>query len=83
MNGVGYKRLVVGLILIVSWSGSKSAPHEIRTNVPTQYLNIHQPKLGTIIIQTVHIHILQHDSVVTGSLPEGEFFALATQPTSS
>ncbi len=30
-----------------------------------------QHKLGTIIIQTVHI--LQHDSAVTGSLPDGEF----------
>ena len=34
-----------------------------------QYLNVRQRKLGTIIIQTVHI--LQHDSAVTGSLPEG------------
>ncbi len=33
-----------------------------------QYLNVRQCKLGTIIIQTVHI--LQHDSAVTGSLPE-------------
>jgi hypothetical protein len=36
-----------------------------------QYLNVRQRKLGTIIIQTVHI--LQHDSAVTGSLPNGEF----------
>ena len=36
-----------------------------------QYLNVRQRKLGTIIIQTVHI--LQHDSAVTGSLPDGEF----------
>jgi hypothetical protein len=35
-----------------------------------QYANVHQHKLGTIIIQTVHI--LQHDSAVTGSLPEGD-----------
>jgi hypothetical protein len=32
-----------------------------------QYLNVRQRKLGTIIIQTVHI--LQHDSAVTSSLP--------------
>jgi hypothetical protein len=36
----------------------------------TQYLNVCQLKLGTIIIQTVHI--LQHDRVDTGSLPERE-----------
>jgi hypothetical protein len=35
-----------------------------------QYLNVRQRKLGTIIIQTVHI--LQHDSAVTGSLPKGD-----------
>jgi hypothetical protein len=37
----------------------------------TQYLNVRQRKLGTIIIQTVRI--LQHESVVTDSLPEEEF----------
>ncbi len=37
-----------------------------------QYLNVRQRKLGTIIIQTVHI--LQHDSVDTGSLPMEDFF---------
>jgi hypothetical protein len=36
-----------------------------------QYLNVRQRKLGTIIIQTVYI--LQHDSAVTGSIPNGEF----------
>ncbi len=36
-----------------------------------QYLNVRKRKLGTIIIQTVHI--LQHDSAVTGSLSDGEF----------
>jgi hypothetical protein len=36
-----------------------------------QYLNVRPRKLGTIIIQTVSI--LQHDSAVTDSLPEGEF----------
>ncbi len=37
-----------------------------------QYLNVRQRKLGTIIIQTVHI--LQHDSADTGSLPLEDFF---------
>jgi hypothetical protein len=36
-----------------------------------QYLNVRQCKLGIIIIQTVHI--LQHDSADTGSLPKSEF----------
>jgi hypothetical protein len=35
-----------------------------------QYLNVRQRKLGTFIIQTVHI--LQHDSAVIGSLSEGD-----------
>ncbi len=35
------------------------------------YLNVSQRKLGTIIIQTANI--LQHDSAVTGSLPDREF----------
>jgi hypothetical protein len=38
-----------------------------------QYLNVRQRQLGTIIIQTVQsVHILQHDSTVTGSLLVGE-----------
>ncbi len=36
-----------------------------------QYLNVRQRKLGTIIIQTVHI--LQLDSADTGSLPVEDF----------
>ncbi len=36
-----------------------------------QYLNVHQRKLGNIIIQTVRI--LKHESAVTDSLPEEEF----------
>ena len=36
----------------------------------TKYLNVRQRKLGTIIIQTVHI--LQHEIAVTCSLPEGD-----------
>ncbi len=35
-----------------------------------QYLNVRQRKLGTIIIQTYLI--VQHDSAITGSLPNGE-----------
>jgi hypothetical protein len=35
------------------------------------YLNVCQGKLGTVIIQSVHI--LQHDSAETGSLPVGDF----------
>ncbi len=37
----------------------------------TKYLNIYQCKLGTIIIQT--IHILQQDFEDTGSLPKRNF----------
>jgi hypothetical protein len=36
-----------------------------------KYLKVCQYKLGTIIIQTVHI--LQHESAVTDCLPEREF----------
>ncbi len=36
-----------------------------------QYLIVRQRKLGTIFIQTVHIR--QHDSVDTGSLPMEDF----------
>ncbi len=36
-----------------------------------QYLNVRQRKLGTFIIQTVHI--LQHDNADIGSLPEVDF----------
>ncbi len=36
-----------------------------------QYLNVRQRKLGTFIIETVHI--LQHDSVDKGSFPEEDF----------
>jgi hypothetical protein len=36
-----------------------------------QYLNVRQRKLGTIIIQTVHI--LQHDNADTDSLPVEDF----------
>ncbi len=46
-----------------------------------QYLNVRQRKFSIIIIQTVHI--LQHYNAVTGSLPDGEFFAWTTQRTSN
>ncbi len=51
----------------------KGLVHMPRTSeaLTAQNLNVYQRKLGTIIIQTVHI--LQHDSAVTGSLPDGEF----------
>jgi hypothetical protein len=39
-----------------------------------QYLNVYQHKLGTIIIQAVHI--LRHYSTVTGSLPGEKFFCM-------
>ncbi len=54
----------------MSTTGLKPVPCTSEA-LTAQYLNVHQRKLGTIIIQTGHI--LQHDSVVTGSLPEWEF----------
>jgi hypothetical protein len=45
-----------------------------------QYLNVRQRKLGTIIIQTVHI--LQHDSAVTGSLPVEDTIQATTKQSS-
>ncbi len=45
-------------------------PH-VTVALKVQYLNVRQRELGTIIIQTVRI--LQHESAVTDSLPEGEF----------
>ncbi len=40
------------------------------TTQSTEYLNVRQRKLGTIIIQTVHI--VQHEIAVACSLPEGD-----------
>jgi hypothetical protein len=40
--------------------------------ITAQYPNVHQCMIGTIIIQTVHI--LQHDSVDTGSMFMENFF---------
>jgi hypothetical protein len=51
-------------------AGLEPLPHAT-VALTAQYLNVRQRKLGTIIIQTVHI--LQHESAVTDSLPEGEF----------
>ncbi len=34
-----------------------------------QYLNVHQRKLGSIIIIIQTVHILQHESAVTDLLP--------------
>jgi hypothetical protein len=49
-----------------------SVPNGTRTCVPcTVHTRGSNGPVGTIIIQTVHI--LQHDSAVTGSLPHGEF----------
>jgi hypothetical protein len=45
-------------------------PH-VTVALTAQYLNVSQRKLGTIIIQTVHI--VQHDSAVTDLLSEEEF----------
>jgi hypothetical protein len=45
-------------------------PH-VTVALMDQYLNVRQRKLGAIIIQTVHI--LQHETAVTDSLPEEEF----------
>ncbi len=72
---------MTGRWVVVGWSqwrncaipptGLEPLPH---TSVaPTaHYLNVCQRKLGTIIIQTVHI--LQHESADTGSLPMEDFF---------
>jgi hypothetical protein len=38
-----------------------------------QYLKVRQRKRGTIIIQTVRVHILQLNSADTGSLPMDDF----------
>jgi hypothetical protein len=65
--------LSVGFMLVLrskSVEESPSFPKGTRTYalkseaLTAQYLNVRQRKLGTIIIQTVHI--LQHDSAVTG-----------------
>ncbi len=51
-------------------AGLEPMPHAT-VALAAQYLNVRQRKLGTIIIQTVRI--LQHESLVTDSLPEEDF----------
>jgi hypothetical protein len=53
-------------------AGLEPMPHAT-VALTAQYLNFRQRKLGTIIIQTVRILHLQHESAVTDSLPEEEF----------
>jgi hypothetical protein len=62
-----FERLKSVQILTISPLGLEPMPYTSVTLV-AQYLNVRQRKLGTIIIQTVHI--LQHDSADTGSLPK-------------
>jgi hypothetical protein len=54
-----------------SLTGLEPMPHTSVT-LTAQYLNVCQRKLGTIFIWTVHI--LQHESADTGSLPMEDFF---------
>ena len=64
---VVFVRLKSVQILTISPWDSNPCPHTSVALV-AQYLNVRQRKLGTIIIQTVHI--LQHDSADTGTLPK-------------
>ncbi len=101
MDDVNWKRLEVGLkqalqvvcvfkvkvrrgITQCSPSGLEPKPRTSEA-LTAQYLNVRQRKLGTIIIQTVHI--LQHDNAVTSYCPRGTFCIPAyfqiTQPGSS
>jgi hypothetical protein len=57
-------------IALFSPCRTQPMPH-VTVALTAQYLNVSQRKLGTIIIQTVRI--LQHESVVTDSLPQEEF----------
>jgi hypothetical protein len=52
-------------------TGLEPLPHT-SVALTAHYLNVRQHRLGTIIIQTVHI--LQHESADTGSLPMEDFF---------
>jgi hypothetical protein len=54
-------------VKVISLLGLEPMPC-ISVALIAQYLKVHQRKLGTIIIQTVHI--LQHDSADTGSQPK-------------
>ncbi len=64
-----YKVKVSGGIYSVSPTGLEPM---LRTSeaLMAKYLNVRQRKLGTVNIQTVHS--VQHDSAITGSLPNGE-----------
>jgi hypothetical protein len=65
-----FERLKSVQILTISLLGLEPMPC-ISVALMAQYLNVRQRKLGTIIIQTVHI--LQHDSEDTDSLPKRDF----------
>jgi hypothetical protein len=65
-----FARLKSVQILTISPLGFEPMPF-ISVALTAQYLNVRQHKLGTIIIQTVHI--LQHGSADTGSLPKRDF----------
>ncbi len=58
-------------LLLHGWCRLEATVEGLKLVCMLSVLNVRQRKLGTIIIQTVHI--LQHDSAVTGSLPNGEF----------
>jgi hypothetical protein len=78
MDVVGWKRVEAGLqiercgFMWVLRSKSVDPMPCTSEALTAQYLNVRQRKLGTIIIQTVHI--LQHNSADTGSLPDGKFW---------
>jgi hypothetical protein len=68
---VSFERLKSVQILTISLLGLEPMPC-ISVALMAQYLNVRQRKLGTIIIQTVHI--LKHDSADTNSLPKRDFW---------
>jgi hypothetical protein len=68
MWNVEFERLKSVQILTISPWDSNPCPTHQWLYIAAQHLNVRQRKLGTIIIQTVHI--LQHDSAVAGSLPK-------------
>ncbi len=65
-----FERLKSVQILTFALLGLEPMPYT-SVALMAQYLNVRQGKLGTIIIQTVHI--LLHDSADTGSLPKSDF----------
>jgi len=54
-------------------TGLELMPHT-SVALTAQYLNVRPRELGTIIIPTVSISYIQHESVDTGSLPLEDFF---------